>query len=195
MSSSQIIQNKIYVVVGKPWKGKTFFATFLASFHRYIWANYEIKLNWKVCNNFIKKIDDLEKIIFKEQKQMIVIDEWGVNNNARRSSSDSNLLFGELAMLSRKKNANVIMISQLERMSDVYYRELAECCFEMNSWFVSSNKLMFEYSVERNWKIEGSKFVDLFHWSKLMWYEYNTLESGKIEIKQKGTDKVLDLLW
>jgi len=194
MSNNQIIQNKIYIVVWKPGKGKTFFATFLASFHRYIWANYEIKLNWKVCNNFIKKIDDLDKIKFQEQKQMIVIDEWGVNNNARRSSSDSNLLFGELAMLSRKKNANVIMISQLERMSDVYYRELAECCFEMNSWFVSSDKLMFEYSVERNGKIEGSKFVDLFAWSKKMGYEYNTLESGKIEIKQKWSNKVLDLL-
>lgn len=191
---SQIIQNKIYVIVGKPWKGKTFFATYLASFHRFIWSNFEIKLNWKICNNTIAKISDLEKIVFQEKKQIIIIDEGGVNNNARRSSSDSNLLFGELAMLSRKKNTNLIMISQLERMSDVYYREMADCVFHMNSWFISGDKLMFEYTIEKNWQIEGSKFVDLFEWSKMYWYEYNTLESGKIEIKTKNTGEVLDII-
>lgn len=194
--SDQIIQNKIYVVVWKPWAWKTFFATYLASFHKYIFANYEIKFNWKVCSNYIKNIDDLDKIKFNPIKQMVIIDEWWVNNNARRSSSDSNLEFWKLAMLWRKKNANIIMISQLERMSDIYFRELAECTFELKSWFVSSKKLMFEYSVTRWDNIEGSKFVDLFEWSKQYWYEYNTLESWKIEIKQKGNkEKPIDILF
>lgn len=191
---SQIIQNKIYVIIWKPWAGKTFFATYLASLHPYIRANYEIKFNWKKCNNTIAEIWDLDKIKMLDKKQIIVIDEWWVNNNARRSSSDSNLLFWELAMLSRKKNANLIMISQLERMSDVYYRELAECTFELHSWYVSSDKLMFEYSVTRWDNIEWSKFIDLFKWSKQYWYEYNTLESGKIDIRQKWDEKSFDLL-
>jgi len=143
----------------------------------------------------INHIDDLEKIQFSENKQMTVIDEGGVNNNARRSSSDANLLFWKLAMLSRKKNTNVIMISQLERMSDVYFRELAECIFEMKSWFVSGWRLMFEYSVERNGNIEGTKFVDLFKWMELYGYEYDTLESWVIEIKSLQDKKILDLLY
>jgi len=98
-------------------------------------------------------------------------------------------------MLSRKKNKNVIMISQLERMSDVYYRELAECIFELKSWFVSGDKLMFEYSVTRRDNIEGSKYVDLFHWMKKYGYEYDTLESGKIQIRSANDKKELDLLY
>jgi len=177
MSKQQVIQSKIYVIVGKPGAGKTLFATMLGSYHRIIWANYEIKYKGKVCNNLIQDIADLQKIQFSKDKQMSIVDEGGLNNNSRRSSSDSNLLFAELAILSRKKNTNVIMISQLERMSDVYYRELAECIFEMKSWFVSGGRLMFEYSVTRNGEIEGSKFVDLFKWMEEYGYEYDTLES------------------
>lgn len=39
----QIIQNRIYTIYGKPGKGKTLFATFLASFHKRIYSNYSIK--------------------------------------------------------------------------------------------------------------------------------------------------------
>ena len=195
MTTNKIVQNKIYCIVGPPGSGKTLFATMLASFHKIIWANYEIKYRWKVCNNLIKDISDLERIQYNDVRQMTVIDEWWVNNNARRSSSDSNLLFWQLAMLWRKKNSNIIMISQLERMSDVYYRELSECIFEMKSWFVSGDKLMFEYSITRWDNVEGSKFVDLFKWMKLYWYEYDTLESGKIEIRSEWNGKQLDLLY
>lgn len=64
------------------------------------------------------------------------MDEGGVNNNARRSSSDANMEFGKLAMLGRKKNMDIFQISQLERMADVYYRELSECSIQMTkpSW-------------------------------------------------------------
>lgn len=56
-------------------------------------------------------------------------------------------------MLARKKNLNVVTISQLERMTDVYFRELSKNSFNMHSWFVSPEKLMFEYSVTQNGKI------------------------------------------
>ena len=61
--------------------------------------------------------------------------------------SESNMEFGRLAMLGRKKNVNIIVISQLERMTDVYFRELSEYSFTMNSWFESSTKLMFEFEL------------------------------------------------
>lgn len=181
----KVIKAKIYNIYGEPWAWKTIFAEFLASFHQIIWANFEIRLNGKICSNFIKSIDQLDKIPFSNDKQVIVIDEWGVNNNARRSWSDENLEFWRLAMLCRKKNANVIQIAQLERMADVYYRELASASFNMHSWYIWPNRLMFEFDLTINWVPQGSKFVDLFTWKEQTGYEYNTLESGKIDTRIK----------
>ena len=91
-------------------------------------------------------------------------------------------------MLGRKKNVNIIMISQLERMTDVYFRELASASITMNSWFIKGGdgKLMFEATFRNSsGNIEGSKFVDLFEWSELTGYTYNSLESSKIESRKK----------
>lgn len=195
VSSNKIIQNKIYMIVGPPWSWKSIVATYMASWHPIIYANYEIKYRWKKCNNSITHVDQLEYITIQDDKTMIVIDEWGVNNNARNSWSEWNMLFWQLAMLWRKKNANIIMVSQLSRMSDVYYRELADCIIEMKSWYVTSDKLMFEMTIERNWIVQGSKIVDLFEWSKEMWYTYNTLESWRIEIRSRNQKKPIDVLF
>ncbi len=58
--------------------------------------------------------------------------------------SEENLEFARLGILGRKKNVNIIVISQLERMTDVYFRELATGSITMNSWFVRGGKMMFE---------------------------------------------------
>ena len=64
---------------------------------------------------------------------------------------------------------NIIVISQLERMTDVYFRELASGSITMNSWFVAGGKMMFEATFRNEaGNIEGSKFVDLFKWSELL---------------------------
>lgn len=192
---NQIIQNKIYVIYWPPGAWKTIFATYLASFHKIIWANFDIKYRGKPASNRIANIQQLSNIPFSAEKQVIVLDEGWVNNNARRSSSDANLEFGKLAMLGRKKNANIIQISQLERMTDVYYRELAEVSFSMTSWYVSSDKLMFEFEVTKHWVPQGSKFVDLFKWKDEFWYEYDTLESWIIDIHiEKGSEMEMHLM-
>jgi len=180
------IQNSIITIYGKPWAWKTFFAVMLASFHKRIYSNVLIKHNGKQISNTIHSIDDLEKIDFSEIKWIVIIDEWWVNANARRSSSEQNLEFGRLAMLWRKKNVNIVMISQLERMTDVYFRELANGSITMNSWFVKWGGLMFEATFRsESGNIEGSKFVDLMKWSDETWYTYDSLESSKIQSKQR----------
>ena len=88
-------------------------------------------------SNTIQNIDDIEKIQFSNIKGIVILDEGGINVNARRSSSEQNMEFGKLGMLGRKKNVNIIVISQLERMTDVYFRELASGSITMNSWFVT----------------------------------------------------------
>lgn len=98
--------------------------------------------------------------------------------------------FGKLLMLGRKKNLNIITISQLERMTDVYARELSKNSFHMRSWFVTPDKLMFEYTVSKNGQIVGSKFVDLFEWSRLTGYSYNTLETSKMRSVSKAFEGV-----
>lgn len=99
--------------------------------------------------------------------------------------SESNMEFGKLGMLGRKKNVDIIVISQLERMTDVYFRELSTASFQMRSWFVDSEKLMFEFSLlDQFGDIQWSKFVDLFEWAKTTGYSYDSLESSTIEKKR-----------
>lgn len=179
---SKIIQNEIYTIYWKPWKWKTFFAAYLASIHKRIYANFEIMFKGKQVANIIWNIDDIEKIDYSDMKGVVVLDEGGINLNARRSMSDANMEFWKLGMLWRKKNVNIIVISQLERMTDIYFRELSGCSFTMNSWFESHDKLMFEFELSRNGKVVWSKFVDLFEWSQKTGYTYDTLESGKIDL-------------
>ena len=164
---AQIIQNKIFTIYGKPGTGKTFFATMLASAYRRIYANVEIRRHGKIVSNRIENIADLEHIHFSPIKGIVIIDEGGVNVNARQSMSEGNMEFGKLGMLGRKKNVDIIVISQLERMTDVYFRELSTASFKMRSWYVSADKLMFDFSLlDADGNDQWTKFVDLFEWSK-----------------------------
>lgn len=193
--TQKAIKNRIITIYWEPWAWKTFFAVYLASLHTRIYSNVLVLRNGKQVSNTIKSIEDLEKIEFSEVKGIVIIDEWGVNNNARRSSSEQNMEFWRLAMLWRKKNVNIIMISQLERMTDVYFRELASASITMNSWFLKGGdgKLMFEATFRNSsGNIDGSKFVDLFEWSELTGYIYNSLESSKIDSRKKPIIDVLE---
>lgn len=75
--------------------------------------------------------------------------------------------FGELAMLGRKKNMDIYQISQLERMADVYYRELSEVSVTMTkpSW-TGPNELLFHYDIHRGENFEGSMDIDMMQWSR-----------------------------
>lgn len=185
-----IIRNKIILILGRPWEGKTFLATFLASHYDRIYSNVNIVKNWKNISSFISSIDEIQDIKFSEKKGVILLDEWWVNVNARRSQSDDNRIYWELGMLSRKLNVDIIICAQLGRMVDVYFRELANYVFEMHAWFDRPSYLMFEsriYRYNENGKslIKIARF-DLFSWTKITWITYSTLETSKIQSSKKN---------
>jgi hypothetical protein len=49
--------------------------------------------NGKPISEFIKNIDDLQKIEFNEVKGVAILDEGGININARRSLTKENQTF------------------------------------------------------------------------------------------------------
>lgn len=182
----QVIQNSIYTVYGKPWYGKTLFCLVSASSYKIIYSNFRIYLNGKQVSNDITSIEDLDSLVFNPTKSVFIMDEGGVNNNARRSSSDANMEFWKLAMLGRKLNMDIFQISQLERMADVYYRELSECSVQMTKpKRRGANDLIFYYDIYRGDTFEWSVEIDMLQWMKDTGYSYDTLESGKIDLKGK----------
>ena len=93
------IQNRILTIYGKPGTGKTFISVLFASVHKRIYSNVIIKHHGKIVSNTIQNIDDIEKIQFSNIKGIVILDEGGINVNARRSSSEQNMEFGKLGML------------------------------------------------------------------------------------------------
>jgi len=79
---------------------------------------------------------------------------------------------------------DIFQISQLERMADVYYRELSECSICMTKpSFTGPNQLLFHYDIYRGDFFEGSMDLDMMQWSKETGYSYDTLESGRIDLR------------
>lgn len=184
---SQVIQNKIYTIYWKPGTWKTWISVVFAAQYPIIYSTLKIFLNGKKISNDIRSIDDLERIQFHPEKSIFIMDEGGVNNNSRRSSSDANMEFWKLAMLWRKKNMDIVQISQLERMADVYYRELSECSICMTKpTFTWPNQLLFHYDIYRWDYFEGSMDLDMMEWSKETGYSYDTLESWRIDLKSSN---------
>lgn len=187
-----IIRNRIILIQGRPGEGKTFLATFIAAAYPRIYSNVNLfDANGHPMSSFIRNIDDLQKIEFSETKWVAILDEWGININARDSHSKENRVYGELGMLWRKLNIDIIICAQLGRMIDVYFRELANYRFEMHAWFEKKDYLMFEAKIY--WSgdniVKIARF-DLFEFTRLTGVSYNTLESSRIEKKSKKERKI-----
>lgn len=188
-----IVRNKIILILGRPGEWKTYLASFIASNYRRIYSNVNIlDREWKPITNFIENIEDLKKISFDPEKWVALLDEWWININARASWSKENRTYWELGMLGRKLNVDFIICAQLWRMIDVYFRELANYIFEMHAWFDRKDYLLFEARIF--WSggehiVKVARF-DLFEWTRLTWFSYNTLDtsriSKKIEKKSSG---------
>lgn len=143
----------------------------------------------KVSND-IKCIDDIEKISFNETKGIVVLDESGLNINSRQSSSAENMQYARLGMLGRKKNVDILIIAQLERSVDVYFRELSTYSVEMRSYFEGKGKIMFEVTAKgRFGNIISVQNVDLVQWAEKENYTYNSLESSEIKKKERKPKK------
>ena len=174
-------------------RGKTFFSVMMASHYRRIYSNFDITLRWKSVTNIFTEKKQLQKIEYSDTKGIILLDEEWLNNNSRRSSSESNMEFAEVLVLSRKKNVDIVTISQLERMKDVYVRELSSYGVEMiDPVWVTKKKIIFQYDIYRWDTYEGTKVVDLIEWTERTWYEYNTLDDSVMQGIKKDKRNYID---
>lgn len=184
-----IVQNCIIMVTGLPWSGKSFFATFLASFYREIFSNLDITRMGILVSNRMKDLKDAKKIWFSNVKWCILIEEAWVNINSRKWQSEENMEFSALGMLWRKKNKDIIVIAQLARTVDINIRELCKYRFDMRSFRVGS-WIMFEVTIYDRWgNIMWSKEIDLVRWANMTGFSYNTLEESIITNKKEKNKK------
>jgi hypothetical protein len=181
-SSTKIIKTKIVSIYGLPGEWKTFFASFLSFFYARVYSNVDFFSNWKKRNVTIKTMSDINnKIKYNDKLGILILDEAWVNVNARRSMSNDNIEYWQLAMYSRKYNINICIISQLERMADVYFREMSSYNFEMHSYYTGPNYLIFESLIkDRYWSIIWNKKFDFIKFANKRHYTYNTLDKSII---------------
>lgn len=185
-----ILKNKIILITWLPWSWKSFFAMFLASFYERIFSNLKIYENWKKRNIDILTMEDIEALDYSETKWLALLEEMWLNANARRWMSNQNLDFIRLWVLSRKKNVDIIIISQLERIVDVVLRELCSASFEMSSYFSKKDYLLFNIEVKnKSWQLVKMINADLIKFTNKYFWTYNTLETS--EIKKRNTENVL----
>lgn len=201
---TKVIQNKIISVYGLPWQGKTFFATYLASQYRLIYSNVkmskgvtsyqsDIVSHYVDVSNDIRTIQDIERISYSDTKGVVVLDESGLNINSRQSSSSENMQYARLWMLGRKKNVDIIIIAQLERSVDVYFRELSTWSVDMRSYF-ERWEIKFEATAKnRFWTVISVQNVDLVKWAEKEHYIYDSLESSEIKKGEKEKKETLEI--
>ena len=176
-----IVQNRIFMISWDPGSGKSWMGAMIASSYDYIYSNIDIKKNWKTINTrLIKDLSDIENISYKEKKWIVMVDEGWVNINSRKFMTDQNILFWQLGMLWRKKNVDICIITQRDFMVDKNFRELAKYVFEMRSYFVGPEKLMFEFKVFSHGVYKKSWKIDLMEWSNRTWFTYDSLDSARI---------------
>ena len=181
---SVIVQNKIVSVIGFPWSWKSFLAAFLSYWYPKdrIFANFDVYIDGKRVNKRISSIDDLHLVQYADRKGILILDEMGINANSRRSMTDANLQFWEVAMLWRKKNVDIVNVAQLNGMADKYFRDMSVYRFEMTQWFERPWYLLFEATVYDRYNTVVSKpTFDLFQLEALTWITYSTLESSRIK--------------
>lgn len=175
----KIIKTRIVSIYWLPWEWKTFFASFLSFFYDRVYSNVDFYHKWKKKNKTIKSFLDIENIWYSDTLWVLILDEAWANINSRESMSENNKKMWRLAMLSRKFNINIVVISQLERMQDIYYREMSFYHFEMHSYFTGPNYLMFDVMIkDRFWSIIWNKTLDLIKFSSVFRYTYNTLDKS-----------------
>lgn len=183
------IDNKIIIVYWKMGQGKTLIALLMSvlDFWDRIYSNIAIKIKEKQISVNISDRKTIDEIVFDPKPWVIIIDEWGINYNSRRSTSLDNQFISELVFLSRKKNCSMIFISQRFESLDANVKTLADLILKMKKLRVW-NKLFFEVEKQKYIKknlLTIQKFrVDILEIFNIKNISYNTLETSKIDVKK-----------
>lgn len=192
------VKTRIIGIYGLMGSGKSMMACVLWSLYRRIYSNMDISRFSGLVSNRIHSVRDMERIKFSTNKGVLILDESGINANSRRSSSDDNLEYGKIAMLSRKKNIDIFVIAQLDYSADKYLRDLSEITFHMNSYFWEGG-LMFSAMVKNRFgQIMGEKNFEMLRYLEMTGYNYSTFEESIIKDsrsneRENTIDEILQL--
>lgn len=184
---NQEIENKIVIIYGKMWRGKTLNAILTATFDfpKRIYWNVKIYKNDKELSKFVWSKSDIEKIRFSYTPWLLVMDEGAINMNSRRSLSNINLYLTELIVLSRKKNCSLIFISQAFENLDINVSRLCDLIIEMQKIKRQNMKPLFIANIKSQFRgklLTTAKFkIDILKHFEHEKIKYNTLESSKID--------------
>jgi len=107
------LENNIFVIEWKRGAGKTLTAsTLFAPNYQNILVNYELIIPKKNIIKY-KNIDIFKYLSFSDlSKKLIIFDEWGINASNRESMSKRNKILSFFVMVSRKFNADLLVILQ-----------------------------------------------------------------------------------
>lgn len=107
-------------IIGDRGSGKTLRATAIAQMEsRPVYANYALRLpHYRALTPYL--------LYSLHDPSLVIIDEFYVWCDSRRSSTSLSTIVSWVLNQSRKRNMDIIVINQLERATDVRFREQAD---------------------------------------------------------------------
>lgn len=184
---NQEIENKIIIIYGKMWRGKTLNAILTATFDfpKRIYWNVRIYKKDKEISKFVSSKKDIETIRFSYTPWLLIMDEGAINMNSRRSMSNINLYLTELIVLSRKKNCSLIFISQAFENLDINVSRLCDLIIQMHKISRYGRYPLFIAEIKSQYRgrlLTTAKFkIDILKHFEHEKIKYNTLESSRID--------------
>lgn len=132
----------LILIVGLLGSGKTLLATILGKLIHDI-DEIPIKSNYKT--SFSELVNPLDIIGFELEDTTLLLSELQTFLDSRRSGSKLNLCLDYFFSQSRKRRVNVIADSQLGRMVDLRYRDLAD--YYVLAQRIENNEIGFNYTI------------------------------------------------
>lgn len=175
------IENNIIIILGQRGAGKTLLSTIFWLDYNIIYSNYTLEYT-KNKKKVIKydRIEDILSLSYREEKRLVILDEWGVNVNSRESMKEFNIALWKFIFLSRKVNCDFVFIAQYDFTIDKYIRYSADYNI-IARWRNGNNNLEYDiYKVDwvnEKWSYIKTIELDLDIYNSL-WIKYNTLEKS-----------------
>lgn len=202
---SKFLENYVFSIIWERWAWKTQLASILASDYWVVYSNFQLKIeNTKVYKydwtlNFREDGPYLWNIKLEksDNKEIILVDEAGVNYNSKKSQSKENMDFSEFVIVSRKFNKDLVFITTQDYSINKDFR------FETNFRFNCIKKFDEEnnfYTLVEKLKLNRNKWnIELIDDYKMYWLalmelkgiEYDTTDIAKIKKLENQQEKGL----
>lgn len=192
-----------------------------------VWSNYPMHVRWRRANGEIEVyksiVIDMPDLIEIQQRDeirdgLVLLDEWNLFCNSRRSGSMSNIIFNGIVQLIRKRKLSFYITTQLFMTLDKNIREQTDItveCYDLAYRYKNLNEGQMirqrltdwsgvftgrPISKWDDWDIRNRNTVDrLFRKAGLFFdcyntgFEYNVLEAMRSRYSLKRKDIAIDI--